>query len=190
MAALPCAWQEYEKPLLDERSHILSKSTVKTVFYKIRDILQCHNMFHIELSEHIKTWDEDERIGNIFTASVGSNFHFLSIHLSAFRSVRSFNTSVKLKKEKKKKSLCVVFSSISTCCVQSLCSYGFYSVNTWCVPFLCLVLVHAISMSVVFSSVNTWCLRHTVRFSTTSRWRWERTRNRPSQSRHSPTSFR
>ena len=36
----------------------------------MRDILQCHNMFHIELAEYIRVWDLDEKIGNVFTASV------------------------------------------------------------------------------------------------------------------------
>ena len=27
-------------------------------------------MFHIELAEHIRLWDEEEKIGNVFTASV------------------------------------------------------------------------------------------------------------------------
>lgn len=40
------------------------------IFHKVRDILQCHRMFHIELAEAIKVWDKEERIGNIFTASV------------------------------------------------------------------------------------------------------------------------
>jgi hypothetical protein len=29
-------------------------------------------MFHIELSEAVKTWDEEEKIGNVFIASVCS----------------------------------------------------------------------------------------------------------------------
>jgi len=42
------------------------------IFHKVRDILQCHTMFHIELSEAVKVWDAQEKIGTIFTASVSS----------------------------------------------------------------------------------------------------------------------
>ena len=64
--------QNYEKPLLTEQPNIAHKSSVKVIFYKVRDILQCHNMFSIELAEYVKNWDRDEKIGHCFTASVGS----------------------------------------------------------------------------------------------------------------------
>ena len=40
------------------------------IFHKVRDILHCHSMFDIELSEAVTLWDAEEKVGNIFTASV------------------------------------------------------------------------------------------------------------------------
>jgi len=62
--------QDHEKPLLDPKSRLISKRSVRIIFYKVRDILQCHNMFNIELSEAVRVWDTEEKIGSIFTASV------------------------------------------------------------------------------------------------------------------------
>ena len=62
--------QDYEKPLLDPKCHLISKRSVRTIFHRVRDILECHTMFHIELSEAVRVWDAEERIGSIFTASV------------------------------------------------------------------------------------------------------------------------
>ena len=36
------------------------------------DILQCHNMFQIELAAKVSDWDDNEEIGNVFTASVST----------------------------------------------------------------------------------------------------------------------
>ena len=67
-------FQEYEKPLREAKPPIISRKAINTIFFKIRDILQCHNMFHIELAECINVWDEREEIGNVFTASVSQTF--------------------------------------------------------------------------------------------------------------------
>ena len=48
-------------------------NSVSRIFYKVRDILQCHRMFHIALAEAIKVWDTEEKIGDVFTASVSSS---------------------------------------------------------------------------------------------------------------------
>jgi Rho guanine nucleotide exchange factor 10 len=63
--------QDYEKPLIDSKPRLISTSAIRAIFHKVRDILQCHNMFDIELSEAARLWDEEEKIGNVFTASVG-----------------------------------------------------------------------------------------------------------------------
>ena len=63
-------YQEYEKPLLTAKHEIINRKAIRLIFYKVRDILQCHNMFHIELAECVRVWDDEETIGNIFTASV------------------------------------------------------------------------------------------------------------------------
>ncbi len=65
-------FQDYEKPLCQANPRILSKASIRVIFYKVRHILQCHEMFHIELAEHVRLWDEEEKIGNVFTASVST----------------------------------------------------------------------------------------------------------------------
>ena len=69
-STIPVFKKEYEKPLREAKPPIISRKAINTIFFKIRDILQCHNMFHIELAECINVWDEKEEIGNVFTASV------------------------------------------------------------------------------------------------------------------------
>ncbi|ELU12632.1 hypothetical protein CAPTEDRAFT_218934 [Capitella teleta] len=61
--------EDYEMPLLQSSPQILPPKAVRTIFHKVREILQCHHMFHIELAETIRLWDTQQRIGNIFTAS-------------------------------------------------------------------------------------------------------------------------
>ena len=39
------------------------------MFYRVPEILQCHSQFRIALSEAVKNWDEEERIGDVFVAS-------------------------------------------------------------------------------------------------------------------------
>lgn len=59
--------QEYEKPVLEVIVH--PKSHTRVVFKEAREILNHHKMFQIELSESVRNWHMDERIGDIFTAS-------------------------------------------------------------------------------------------------------------------------
>lgn len=59
--------QEYEKPILEVIQN--PKAYVRIVFRETREILNHHKMFQIELSETVKRWDTEEKIGDIFTAS-------------------------------------------------------------------------------------------------------------------------
>ncbi|CAH1774827.1 unnamed protein product [Owenia fusiformis] len=68
--------EEYLTPLEQSKPSILSSNTLKCIFYKIRGVLHCHNMFQIELAETVKKWDEDETIGNVFTASFSKSMVF------------------------------------------------------------------------------------------------------------------
>lgn len=45
-------------------------SPLRIVLKKSRDILSHHKIFQIELAEKVAKWDEEEKIGNIFTATV------------------------------------------------------------------------------------------------------------------------
>ena len=125
--------KDYERPLVDAKPQILSKNTIRVIFYKMNDILQvrcslcevfvvqefamkgpdvsdfvysrfcekccrefvcfalltivlfclqCHNMFHIELTESVHHWDERETIGHVFTASVRHQRHINYIMLT------------------------------------------------------------------------------------------------------------
>ncbi|KAH9514114.1 Rho guanine nucleotide exchange factor 10 [Bulinus truncatus] len=59
--------KDYEKPILEYIPN--SKLKLKHVFSQLRDIISHHKMFQIELSEIARNWDEDEKIGDTFTAS-------------------------------------------------------------------------------------------------------------------------
>ena len=61
-------FQEYEKPILEVITS--PKSHIRAVFRETREILNHHKMFQIELSDTARKWDEQEKIGDIFTASV------------------------------------------------------------------------------------------------------------------------
>lgn len=66
----PCCSQEYQKPLLEPEARILSDKKVRPIFYRLREILQCHSMFQIALASRVAEWDLSEKIGDLFVASV------------------------------------------------------------------------------------------------------------------------
>lgn len=49
---------------------ILSERKLKVVFYRIKELLQCHGMFQIALASRVADWDSVETIGDVFVASV------------------------------------------------------------------------------------------------------------------------
>ncbi|XP_018581386.2 rho guanine nucleotide exchange factor 10-like protein isoform X2 [Scleropages formosus] len=61
--------QEYQKPLLEMESRILSLRKIQSIFYRVREILQCHSMFQIALASRVAEWDVSEKIGDLFVAS-------------------------------------------------------------------------------------------------------------------------
>ncbi|CAB1336321.1 unnamed protein product [Coregonus sp. 'balchen'] len=60
---------EYQKPLLEPEGRILSDKKVRPIFYRLREILQCHSMFQIALASRVAEWDLSEKIGDLFVAS-------------------------------------------------------------------------------------------------------------------------
>ncbi len=44
------------------------------MFYRIREILQCHALFQMALASRVSDWDELEMIGDVFVASVRTDF--------------------------------------------------------------------------------------------------------------------
>ncbi|MBN3317192.1 ARGAL protein, partial [Atractosteus spatula] len=61
--------QEYQKPLLEAEPRILSPRKIHLIFYRLREILQCHSMFQIALASRVAEWDTSEKIGDLFVAS-------------------------------------------------------------------------------------------------------------------------
>lgn len=49
---------------------VLSARKCQVVFFRVREILQCHSMFQIALSSRVAEWDTTEKIGDLFVASV------------------------------------------------------------------------------------------------------------------------
>ncbi|TRY79106.1 hypothetical protein TCAL_02839 [Tigriopus californicus] len=69
VATLQRLVNDYKKPLEESHPPILSQQKVQTLFHRVPEILQCHLLFRIALSEAIKNWDTDEKIGDVFVAS-------------------------------------------------------------------------------------------------------------------------
>ncbi|XP_017264413.1 rho guanine nucleotide exchange factor 10-like protein isoform X3 [Kryptolebias marmoratus] len=61
--------QEYHKPLMEGDPRILSSRKIRPIFYRIREITQCHSMFKIALASRVAEWDSNEKIGDLFVAS-------------------------------------------------------------------------------------------------------------------------
>ncbi|KAK2826247.1 hypothetical protein Q5P01_020461 [Channa striata] len=61
--------EQYEKPLSEIEPRLLSDRKLKMTFYRVREILQCHFLFHIALASRVTEWDNLEMIGDVFVAS-------------------------------------------------------------------------------------------------------------------------
>uniref|UniRef100_A0A8C7KWP4 Rho guanine nucleotide exchange factor 10 like n=1 Tax=Oncorhynchus kisutch TaxID=8019 RepID=A0A8C7KWP4_ONCKI len=61
--------EEYQSPLLEANPRILSPRKIQPVFYRLREITQCHSMFQIALASRVAEWDSSEKIGDLFVAS-------------------------------------------------------------------------------------------------------------------------
>lgn len=55
---------------MEAEPRILSLKKIQTVFYRLKEILQCHSMFQIALASRVAEWDHTEKIGDLFVASV------------------------------------------------------------------------------------------------------------------------
>lgn len=76
---LPLSHQEYHRPLMEADPRILSPRKIRPIFYRIREITQCHSMFQIALGSRVAEWDSSEKIGDLFVASV--SVHVLSLYV-------------------------------------------------------------------------------------------------------------
>ncbi|VVC87730.1 unnamed protein product [Leptidea sinapis] len=57
---------DYKKPLEESSPAILNAGKIQTLFHRLPDILQCHLHFRTALSDCARTWDRDEKIGEVF----------------------------------------------------------------------------------------------------------------------------
>ncbi|KAM4042538.1 rho guanine nucleotide exchange factor 10 isoform 3-T3 [Anomaloglossus baeobatrachus] len=82
--------ENYEKPLCEMEPKLISDRKLKIVFYRIREILQCHSLFQIALASRVSEWDTAEMIGDVFVASFSK-----SMVLDAYSEyVNNFSTAV------------------------------------------------------------------------------------------------
>ncbi|ETE57639.1 Rho guanine nucleotide exchange factor 10-like protein [Ophiophagus hannah] len=61
--------QDYRNPLMEMEPKVLSARKCQVVFFRVKEILQCHSMFQIALSSRVVEWDSMEKIGDLFVAS-------------------------------------------------------------------------------------------------------------------------
>ncbi|XP_042334398.1 rho guanine nucleotide exchange factor 10-like protein isoform X3 [Sceloporus undulatus] len=61
--------QDYRNPLMEMEPKVLSARKCQVVFFRVKEILQCHSMFQIALSSRVVEWDTTEKIGDLFVAS-------------------------------------------------------------------------------------------------------------------------
>ncbi|XP_072490468.1 rho guanine nucleotide exchange factor 10 isoform X4 [Notamacropus eugenii] len=93
--ALKRILEQYEKPLSEMEPKVLSERKLKMVFYRIKEILQCHSMFQIALASRVSEWDSVEMIGDVFVASFSK-----SMVLDAYSEyVNNFSTAVGILKK-------------------------------------------------------------------------------------------
>jgi len=92
-------FQDYKKPLEESSPPILSQSKIATLFYRLPEILQCHTLFRIALAECVRSWDKDEKLGDVFVASF-SKAIVLDIY-SGF--INNFSVAMDLAKQESKR---------------------------------------------------------------------------------------
>ncbi|CAH2048637.1 unnamed protein product, partial [Iphiclides podalirius] len=66
VATLQRLVNDYKKPLEVSSPAILNASKIQTLFHRLPDILQCHLHFRTALVDCARTWDRDEKIGEVF----------------------------------------------------------------------------------------------------------------------------
>ncbi|KAG5682621.1 hypothetical protein PVAND_011963 [Polypedilum vanderplanki] len=108
--------KDYKKPLEESNPPIMNNSKTSILFHRVPEILQCHLLLRIALSECIRNWDRDEKIGDVFisfmTQSKGafSKTHVLDVY-SGF--INNFSNAMDLAKvETKRKSAFADFLNV------------------------------------------------------------------------------
>ncbi|XP_046653295.1 rho guanine nucleotide exchange factor 10-like protein isoform X3 [Daphnia pulicaria] len=100
---------EYKKPLEESNPPILGSNKISTLFHRLPEILHCHTLFRLALSECARTWDTEEKIGDVFVANF-SKAVVLDIY-SDF--INNFSQSLEVaKQESKRKSALADFLKV------------------------------------------------------------------------------
>ncbi|XP_072912869.1 rho guanine nucleotide exchange factor 10 isoform X3 [Hemitrygon akajei] len=95
MDALKRILEQYMKPLSEMDPKLISERKLKMVFYRIKEILQCHSLFQIALASRVTEWDAVEMIGDVFVASFSK-----SMVLDAYSEyVNNFSTAMAILKK-------------------------------------------------------------------------------------------
>jgi Rho guanine nucleotide exchange factor 10 len=88
---------------------ILGSNKISTLFHRLPEILHCHTLFRLALSECARTWDTEEKIGDVFVANF-SKAVVLDIY-SDF--INNFSQSLEVaKQESKRKSALADFLKV------------------------------------------------------------------------------
>jgi len=69
LASLERLINDYKTPLEESNPPILGLHKVNILFYRVPEIVQCHAQFRIALTEAIKNWDTEEKLGDVFVAA-------------------------------------------------------------------------------------------------------------------------
>lgn len=77
----------------------MSQSKIATLFHRLPEILQCHTLFRIALTECVRSWDKDEKLGDVFVASFSKSI-VLDIY-SGF--INNFSVAMDLAKQESKR---------------------------------------------------------------------------------------
>ncbi|XP_046596842.1 rho guanine nucleotide exchange factor 10-like protein isoform X1 [Neodiprion lecontei] len=99
VATLQRLVNDYKKPLEESSPPVLGQSKIATLFHRLPEILQCHTLFRIALAECVRSWDKDEKLGDVFVASF-SKAIVLDIY-SGF--INNFSVAMDLAKQESKR---------------------------------------------------------------------------------------
>ncbi|XP_055551577.1 uncharacterized protein LOC129733952 isoform X2 [Wyeomyia smithii] len=69
VASLQRLVNEYKRPLEESNPPILNPSKTAILFHRLPEILQLHTLFRISLADYIQSWDNEEKIGDVFVAT-------------------------------------------------------------------------------------------------------------------------
>ncbi|XP_075157814.1 uncharacterized protein LOC142231079 [Haematobia irritans] len=109
VATLQRLVNDYKKPLEDSSPPVLSATKINTLFHRLPDILQSHQLFRIALAECVRNWDRDEKLGDCFVSAF-SKPRILEIY-SGF--INNFSAAMELAKmEEKRKSALADFFKV------------------------------------------------------------------------------